>query len=369
MIGHRRLRALVLLVIASASPAGANVPPLSAQQIVTERNLVEVEDTFHACAEVALRDDVYGAVEVDVTHGAHPVVRLGRTRLLRPADVACVRHALQGLKLTPFEGPGFHTRKWLPVGSVRPLFPAAFLPIWKASVTDPGRDPRAVRSMLPTEVRVTAPGCLRFRGPDPIAGAFYAWLDRTGGEHVGSIATPYFAFSGGWWIRIAQRPHAHDDEMIEETICLDRVDAAVSALRRNENRIFQIMGTGTTFDADFVVDATGRAAGQVGLCLKPAPHLYGAAEAESRRARLAAEIGRLDFGRRAGFERIVLHYSLEGQTRTQTWAADGQPLCPNQYLVEVDLTAAAFADTTHLQHRGSGRAWSTCNRAISSRRP
>jgi hypothetical protein len=310
--------------IAVAIPASAIPPPPSEETKLMYTNQREAEDALYPCAEAATRDGVYGAVEVEFRHGQQPKVRLGRTRFLRDADVACVRHALAAPEMTALEGYRFRTVRWLAVGRVRPMFPGAFLPAWRAAVADPGKHRGALAALLPPEVRITSPRCLRFRGPDALKVALDAWLEGSGGERIPWAVTPFFAFPEGWWIRIEESARLpEDDQTINELICLDRVGAAISALRRAEHRTFQILGTGTTLEAEFVVDASGRAVGEIGLCLTPQPYLYTAADFQTRKAEITSLLRELDYGRRRGFERVVLHDSSEGKTRVESRPATG----------------------------------------------
>jgi hypothetical protein len=342
---RRGIRALVFLAASGGLRAGATPPPISEAEEVSEENGFEVDDVLDRCGKAATRDRVYGVVEISFVNGhGRPAVSLGRTRFLRPADVACVRRALRRAKLTPFDGPGFRFRKWLPLGEVRPLFSRAFLPAWKAAVAGSGG---RLASLLPAEVRISSPGCLRFRGPEPLEPALDAWLEKTGRAPASGNVTPSYALPDGWWIWVDEHWRMTDElaGMVDEEICLDRVDAAVSALRRDRVDKGWVEGADVAYDAEWVVDGAGRLVGEIGFCVAP-PRLGPGhipatpAEVEALPARLAARFRALDFGRRRGYERVVLHYGPDEKMRAEGRTATA-PLAPGESSVEASCRRRA----------------------------
>src|SRR4051812_17128639 len=174
---HWGVRALVFLAASGGLQAGATPPRLTDSEEVSQRNAQDVEAALDRCGKAATRASVYGAVEINVVNGRRPAAHLGQARHLRPADVDCVRRALPRASLTGFDGPRFVVQRWLPIGEVRPLFTGALVRAWQAAVRGRGAARGKLTALLPPEVRISSPACLRFRGPAALEEALAAWLD------------------------------------------------------------------------------------------------------------------------------------------------------------------------------------------------
>src|SRR4051812_43504479 len=175
---HWGVRALVFLAASGRLQAGATPPRLTDSEEGSQSNANAIEDALDRCGKAATRASVYGAVEINIVNGRRPAAHLGQARHLRPADVDCVRRALTRASLTGFDGPRFVVQRWLAIGDVRPLFTGALVPAWQAAVAGRGR--ARLTALLPPEVRISSPACLRFRGPAALEEALDAWLDKAG---------------------------------------------------------------------------------------------------------------------------------------------------------------------------------------------
>jgi len=331
------IRAIAFLVASGGLRAGATPPPLTESEEVLASNAQEAADALDACGKAATRAAVYGAVEINIINGRRPALALGETRFLRAADIACVRRALPRARLEPYSGRRFEIRRWLPFGEVRPLFSAALLPAWKATITGHAGARGTLASLLPADVRISSATCLRLRGPEPLDPALDAWLNKVGRAPASGASMPSYALPGGWWIRVDEHWRMTDElaGKVDNEICLDRVGAAISALRRDHVDRPWVWGWETAFETEWVVDAAGRVVGAMGFCMAPARdgRAYTPADVQSLRTDLAARLRGLDFGPRLGYERIVMRYGPEEILRAESRTASA-PIGPGESAIE-----------------------------------
>ena len=334
---RRAVQAIAFLAASGGLRAGATPPPLTESEEVLGSNTQEAADALDPCGKAATRAGVYGAVEVNIINGRRPALALGETRFLRAADVACIRRALPRARLEPYSGRRFEVRRWLPFGEVRPLFPAALLPAWKATVGGHGGARGTLASLLPKDVRLSSPSCLHLRGPEPLEQALDAWLKKVGRAPASAPAVPSYALPDGWWIRVDEHWRMTDElaGKVDDEICLDRVGAAVSALRRDYVDRPWVWGWEVAFEAEWVVDADGRVVGASGFCMVPARdgRGYTPAEVQSLRTEFAGRLSGLDFGRRRGYERIVMRYGPEEIMHVESRTASA-PIGPGESAIE-----------------------------------
>ncbi|HXT99908.1 MAG TPA: hypothetical protein VN903_02885, partial [Polyangia bacterium] len=320
---HWGVRAFVFVVVALAGlRARATPPPLHESEIVSQENRQDVQDALEPCGKAATRARVYGVVEIDIVNGRRPTARLGQARFLRATDIACVQRALRRAKLTAYDGRRFVNQPWLRIGEVRPLFTAALVQAWKAAVTERGSASGKLAALLPREIRISSPRCLRFRGPAPIEEALDAWLNKEGRAPASAVAVPSYALPDGWWIRVEEH-NLPDDEFAanaDEEMCLDRVDVAVSALRRNRLDKGWVEGEDVAFQIEWVVDADGRMVGDFGFCVAPQRRgfSYTFADIEGLRTRIGTRLRAIDYGRRRGYERLVMRYGPDEEMRAES---------------------------------------------------
>ena len=341
---RRVIRAVAFLAASSGLRAGATPPRLTESEEVLQSNAQEAADALDACGKAATRAGVYGAVEVNIINGRRPALALGETRFLRTADVACVRRALPRARLETYSGRRFEVRRWLPFGEVRPLFPAALLPAWKATVAEHGGARGTLASLLPKDVRISSASCLHLRGPEPLEAALDAWLNKVGRAPASGVPVPSYALPDGWWIRVDEHWRMTDElaGKVDDEICLDRVGAAISALRRDRVDRPWVWGWEVAFEAEWVVDADGRVVGAIGFCVVPARdgRGYTPADVQSLRTGVAARLRGLDFGRRRGYERIVMRYGPEENMHAESRTASA-PLGPGESAIEARCNRAA----------------------------
>jgi hypothetical protein len=315
---------LLAALLLRAAVASATPPPISEAETTMESNVVDVEGKIEPCSKQATREGAYGYVEIVFDYGAARVSpRLGASRGLAARHLDCVRKALRHVSLEPVPRQRFQDRRHLTVGAVRPLFPKTFLAAWQAAVRERTTGRGGLVALLPPEVRISRPGCLHFRGPSALSAGIDEWLRQTGGEPVSFVDAETRALRDGWWIAandsvVAER--ADDDQIVDMELCLDRVGAAVSALRRDHKGISQLVGFDQAFDVEWVVDPGGHLVGEVGFCMAPDPKKAGYAADEIRvlRARVTARLRALAFGERQGLERVVLHYGPADRLRAET---------------------------------------------------
>jgi hypothetical protein len=89
------------------------------------------------------------------------------------------------------------------------------------------------------------------------------------------------------------------------------------------------------YEAEWVVDGAGRLVGAIGFCVAPAREGpgYTPADLQVLQTRLTKRFSGLDFGRRRGYERIVLHYGPHETMRAEGRTATA-PLGPGESAIQ-----------------------------------
>jgi len=325
-----------LLAVAPARALEPLEPPLSEGERMQQLNEHVVARALEGCSSEATRRGEFKVVEVEFPYSRRTELspRLASNRAgLDRKQYWCVAEALAALRFDPLppEDPAFDRRKSYALGELRPLFPPALLPAWQRAGGRRDRVESALGSMLPADITVTDAGCLWLHGSSLLAGALDLWIVRTAGKPVVDFSGSPFGFDqrdhempDGWWLR--REATETDSDEVDEEVCLEKLDDAAATLRRKRAELSKVAGF-HSFRAEWVVDARGAVAGELGFCLVPPRDFRPSSVADVGLLRDAVEavLRGFSYGPGKGLRRVLLGWGPEGRLATSVVPA-WQPL-------------------------------------------
>jgi hypothetical protein len=367
-MGSGRALALTAVVLAAA-PARALLPPPPRSEEIRKSNESLVWDALKDCSAEATRRREYKIFEVEFPYSLRkwffPRIKSGRD--LDRKQYWCVEKALHEFKLEPVP-EGFYSHdevREYAIGEVQPLFPAALLPAWQHAGNDPDRVRRELGPMLPPEVTVARGGCLRLRGSPLLAPALDEWLRRIAGPPIFDGGSGFaqverdHSLSENWWLRHRVSFDENGHRVANDTVCLEKLDSAASALRRHRPQLFRTVWF-NVFQAEWVVDSRGAIVGEIGFCLQHQPDSSDDPKTpealEALHRKLDSVLSGISYGPAPGLRRIVLGWGPNDRLTTVVGPAR-EPLTRSSSGLEAacdqqrSLTCARFGGEPEMRSR------------------